>query len=80
MNMFNAGGAVKGLVYEDGVVQLEIKGCCTFGVYCSVRPTRCLLKDIVVDFEYESDSGLLSFAIDYLPKEGHGVHHVQIEL
>ncbi|MCH82450.1 putative galactinol-sucrose galactosyltransferase 6-like [Trifolium medium] len=52
VNMFNAGGAVKGPVYEDGVVR-------------------------VVDFEYESDSDLLSFGIDYLPEEGHGV---QIEL
>jgi raffinose synthase len=78
--MFNAGGAVKGLVYEDNVVRLEIKGCGKFGAYSSVRPTRCLLEDSVVDFEYESDSGLLSFAIDYLPLEGQGVHHVQIEL
>jgi raffinose synthase len=80
VNMFNAGGAVKGLVYEDNVVRLEIKGCGKFGAYSSVRPTRCLLEDSVVDFEYESDSGLLSFAIDYLPLEGQGVHHVQIEL
>ncbi|WJX90347.1 putative galactinol--sucrose galactosyltransferase 6 [Trifolium repens] len=80
VNMFNAGGAVKGLVYEDNVVRLEIKGCGKFGAYSSVRPTRCLLEDSVVDFEYESDSGLLSFAIDYLPLEGQGAHHVQIEL
>ncbi|WJX95861.1 galactinol--sucrose galactosyltransferase [Trifolium repens] len=80
VNMFNAGGAVKGLEYKDGVVCLDIKGCGKFGAYCSVRPTRCLLEDSVVDFEYESDSGLLSFAIDYLPEEGQGVHHVQIEL
>nr|XP_004508462.1 probable galactinol--sucrose galactosyltransferase 6 isoform X2 [Cicer arietinum] len=81
VNMFNAGGSVQGLVYEDGLVgvHLEIKGCGKFGAYCSVRPTRCLLEDSVVDFEYDNDSGLLSFAIDHLPKEGH-VHHVKIEL
>lgn len=80
VNMFNAGGAVEGLVYKDDAVRLEIKGCGKFGAYCSARPTRCLLEDSVVDFEYDNDSGLLSFAIDYLPQEGHNVHHVQIEL
>ncbi|CAI8610360.1 unnamed protein product [Vicia faba] len=81
VNMFNAGGAVERLVYEEGVVvRLEIKGCGKFGAYCSIRPTRCLLKENVIDFEYDNDSGLLTFAINYLPQEGHSVHHVQIEL
>ncbi|CAK8563451.1 unnamed protein product [Lathyrus sativus] len=80
VNMFNAGGAVERLVYDDGIVRFEIKGCGKFGAYCSIRPTRCLLKDNVVDFEYDNDSALLSFAIDYLPQDGHSVHQVQIEL
>lgn len=83
VNMFNAGGAVEGVVYEDGlvgVVRLEIRGCGKFGAYSSARPGRCLLGDSVVDFEYDNDSGLLSFAIDHLPREGHRVHHVQIEV
>ncbi|XP_061350769.1 probable galactinol--sucrose galactosyltransferase 6 isoform X2 [Gastrolobium bilobum] len=87
LNMFNGGGAIEGLVYEVkndgglvGVARLEIKGCGVFGAYSSARPTRCLLGTNVVDFKYDNDSGLLSFAIDHLPKEGHEVHLVEIEL
>ncbi|XP_057422323.1 probable galactinol--sucrose galactosyltransferase 6 isoform X2 [Lotus japonicus] len=90
VNMFNAGGAVEGLAYEAveggsegglvGRVRLEIKGCGKFGAYSSARPTRCLLGTDAVEFEYDSDSGLLSFVIDHLPREEEKVHHVQIEL
>lgn len=83
VKMFNAGGAVKKVVYEeqdDGLVCLEIKGCGLFGAYSSVRPTKCLLDNIVVDFEYDNESGLLGFVIEDLAEEGQGVHHVLIEL
>ncbi|KAK7330066.1 hypothetical protein VNO77_24251 [Canavalia gladiata] len=88
LNMFNAGGAIEGLVYtvngkEDGlvgVVRLEIKGCGKFGAYSSARPTRCLLGTSMVDFDYDTDSGLLSFHIDHLPREGHKVHLVEVQL
>ncbi|XP_027330439.1 probable galactinol--sucrose galactosyltransferase 6 isoform X2 [Abrus precatorius] len=88
VNMFNAGGAMEGLVYEVnekddelvGVVRLEMKGCGRFGAYSSARPTRCMLGTDAVDFEYDADSGLLSFLIDHLPREGDKVHTIEIEL
>ncbi|KAH1217070.1 putative galactinol--sucrose galactosyltransferase 6 [Glycine max] len=79
VNMFNAGGAVEGLVYEQGLVRVEVKGCGKFGAYSSAKPTRCMLgNNEVVDFDYDADSGLLIFNIDHLPQEGHRVHLVEL--
>lgn len=82
VNMFNGGGAIEGLVYEvvngEGLVRLEIKGCGKFGAYSSGRPSRCLLGNNEVDFDYDADSGFLTFNIDRLPLEGHRVHVVQL--
>ncbi|KAG4378831.1 hypothetical protein AAZX31_17G107900 [Glycine max] len=80
VNMFNAGAAVEGLVFEeDGLVRLEIKGCGKFGAYSSARPTKCLLGNHeLLDFDYDADSGLLTFNIDHLPQEGHWVHLVEL--
>jgi len=82
LNMFNAGGAVEGLVYEVGdsqvLVRVEMKGCGKFGAYSSARPTRCLLQNNEVDFDHDTDSGLLTFNIDHLPQEGHRVHVVEL--
>ncbi|XP_047172766.1 probable galactinol--sucrose galactosyltransferase 6 isoform X1 [Vigna umbellata] len=82
LNMFNAGGAVEGLVYEVGdsqsLVRMEMKGCGKFGAYSSARPTRCLLQNDEVDFNHDSHSGLLTFNIDHMPSEGHRVHVVEL--
>lgn len=78
VNMFNAGGAVEGLVYDEGLVRLEIKGCGKFGAYSSARPTRCLLGSDEVGFDYDSHSGFLTFNIDHLPREGHRVHLIEL--
>lgn len=87
IDMFNAGGAVEGLAYEVknhglvvAVVRMEFKGCGRFGAYSSARPRRCLLGTNEVDFEYDNDSGLVTFNIDHLPQEGHKVHLVEVEL
>ncbi|KAL1335081.1 probable galactinol--sucrose galactosyltransferase 6 [Arachis ipaensis] len=88
IEMFNAGGAIEELAYEVkggdgglvGVVRMEVKGCGKFGAYSSTRPKRCVLGTNAVDFEYDSDSGLVTFNIDHLPKEGQSTHHVVVEL
>ncbi|KAK7264888.1 hypothetical protein RJT34_32501 [Clitoria ternatea] len=80
LNMFNAGGAIEGLVYEVGSVRMEVKGCGKFGAYSSARPGRCLLGNNIVEFDYDGDSGLLSFDIVHLPREEDKVHLVEIEL
>lgn len=86
INMFNAGGAIEGLVYENksdelvGVVRMEVKGCGKFGAYSSAKPRRCLVGLSMVDFGYDSDSGLVTFSLDHMPEGGQNVHIVEVEL
>ncbi|XP_022987599.1 probable galactinol--sucrose galactosyltransferase 6 isoform X2 [Cucurbita maxima] len=95
IDMFNAGGAIDGLKYEVkvgselsenrsselvGIVHLEVKGCGRFGAYSSAKPRRCTVDSSEVEFGYESESGLVTFGIDKLPKGDLKVHDVKIEL
>lgn len=88
VDMYNAGGAIEGLRYEEngtnGLVRLEVKGCGRFGAYSSAKPRRCCVGCNVVDFDYNSSSGLVRLSLDHLPEEeeeeGQKVHVVEIEL
>ncbi|KAM2193418.1 hypothetical protein ACFX1R_027704 [Malus domestica] len=81
VEMYNAGGAIEGLGYEqNGVVRLEVKGCGKFGAYSSAKPKKCRIGSNVVDFEYDSSSGLVILRLDHLPEDGQKVHVVEIEL
>ncbi|OUZ99852.1 Glycosyl hydrolases 36 [Macleaya cordata] len=88
IKMFNAGGAIEGLRYQVengsseivGTVQMEVKGCGLFGVYSSAQPRRCTVGSAVVDFSYDSSSGLLTLNLEHLPEEGKKFHVVEIEL
>ncbi|XP_022987598.1 probable galactinol--sucrose galactosyltransferase 6 isoform X1 [Cucurbita maxima] len=63
-----------------GIVHLEVKGCGRFGAYSSAKPRRCTVDSSEVEFGYESESGLVTFGIDKLPKGDLKVHDVKIEL
>lgn len=68
--------------YSDalvGKVCIEVKGCGKFGVYSSAKPRKCIVDSNVVDFVYDSNSGLVGFNLDSLPEEGK-LHIVEIEL
>ncbi|XP_008242818.1 PREDICTED: probable galactinol--sucrose galactosyltransferase 6 isoform X2 [Prunus mume] len=87
VDMYNAGGAIEGLRYEEngtnGLVRLEVKGCGRFGAYSSAKPRRCCVGCNAVDFDYNSSSGLVRLSLDHLPEEeeeGQKVHVVKIEL
>ncbi|KAF7806428.1 putative galactinol--sucrose galactosyltransferase 6 [Senna tora] len=84
VEMFNAGGAIEGVVYESeelgGVVRMEVKGCGKLGAYSSARPRRCLVGSEVVDFGYDSESGLVCIRLGHMPNEGQNVHVVVVEL
>ncbi|XVE67883.1 hypothetical protein DITRI_Ditri09bG0023500 [Diplodiscus trichospermus] len=53
VNMLNAGGAIRSLVYLDSSVQIEVKGTGELVVYASVKPRACRINGKNVGFEYE---------------------------
>ncbi|KAG6407374.1 hypothetical protein SASPL_130363 [Salvia splendens] len=72
--MFNSGGAIKGLKYEAekaGSVEMEVRGCGTFGAYSSLRPKRIEVDAKEVEFEYDEASGFITFALEVPAKESY---------
>ncbi|XP_078430705.1 raffinose synthase family protein [Wolffia australiana] len=82
IDMFNAGGAVQGLLYDVPLqrVSMEIKGCGRLGAYSASRPTRCFLGSLAVDFSYDSSSGLLLIDLPAMPAGGKKLHRVVVDL
>ncbi|KAL7137741.1 hypothetical protein ABFS83_10G113100 [Erythranthe nasuta] len=83
VDMFNGGGAIQGLKYEEGengVVYLEVKGCGRFGAYSLTKPKKCTIGSSAVDFEYDLASGLLALNLEEMPLEHEKVHYIVIEL
>lgn len=62
------------------IVSMEVKGCGRFGAYSSAKPRKCTVGSSVVDFEYDSNSGLLTLKLNDMPREDQKVHIVEIEL
>ncbi|XP_071723613.1 probable galactinol--sucrose galactosyltransferase 6 [Rutidosis leptorrhynchoides] len=79
IDMFNSGGAIEGLKYEDEKVHVEVKGCGKFGAYSSAKPRRSVVGSAEVDFEYDLSSGLVIINLDSMPEEGKR-HVVEFEL
>ncbi|KAK6149463.1 hypothetical protein DH2020_016988 [Rehmannia glutinosa] len=66
VNMFNSGGAIKQVNYKSkktGNVDLRVVGCGIFGAYSSVRPKNIVIDDKDEDFDYEDNSGFLTFTL-----------------
>lgn len=78
IDMFNGGGALEGLKYEESTVYMEVKGCGRFGAYSSVKPSKCTVGSAAVEFEYEAGSGLLTFDLADMPVDK--FHCVEIQL
>lgn len=79
VGMYNSGGAIDGLSYEGSAVRMEVKGCGVFGAYSSVEPRRCVVDSRSVDFDYDLGSGMVTFDLGDLPKEGQ-LHDVKVDL
>ncbi|KAI3970256.1 hypothetical protein MKX01_023903 [Papaver californicum] len=84
IKMYNAGGAIEDLRYhvenDLGFVDMAMKGCGLFGVYSSVKPRRCTIASVDVDFSYDSSCGLVTLSFGRMPEEGKSVHVVRVEL
>ncbi|RRT82849.1 hypothetical protein B296_00003985 [Ensete ventricosum] len=62
------------------IICMEIKGCGRFGAYSSVRPRRCSLGSVDVEFAYDSSSGFLALHLEAMPKGDKRVHNVVVEV
>nr|XP_009769544.1 PREDICTED: probable galactinol--sucrose galactosyltransferase 6 [Nicotiana sylvestris] len=62
------------------VVSMEVKGCHRFGAYSSVKPRKCTVGRNMVDFAYDSDSGLLTLNLDGMPPVDQKVHLIEVEV
>lgn len=62
------------------VVSIEAKGCGRIGAYSSTRPRKCKVGSDVVEFEYDSASGLVALNLVEMPPEDQKVHKIEIEL
>lgn len=63
-----------------GKVSMEVKGCGKFGAYSSAKPRRCIVDSNVVEFQYDTNTGLVTFSLDKLPEEDKKIHFVDVEL
>ncbi|XP_012444097.1 probable galactinol--sucrose galactosyltransferase 1 isoform X3 [Gossypium raimondii] len=81
--MFNSGGAIKGLKYETenpvATVIMKVRGCGPFGAYSSTKLQRITVDSEEVEFEYEGESGLVTFALK-VPEEEQYLWNIVIEL
>ncbi|KAL7189781.1 hypothetical protein ACSBR1_039421 [Camellia fascicularis] len=76
-----AGERVENLSGElVAMVRMEVKGCGRFGAYSSVKPRKCTVGLSMVEFEYDSVSGLVTLSLDHMPEEDKKFHIVEVEL
>nr|CAB3469689.1 unnamed protein product [Digitaria exilis] len=61
-----------------GLVCMDVRGCGRFGAYSSVRPRRCTLGSVEMEFAYDSSSGLVTLQLEKMPKES--VHKIVVEV
>nr|XP_034590421.1 probable galactinol--sucrose galactosyltransferase 6 isoform X4 [Setaria viridis] len=61
-----------------GLVCMEVRGCGRFGAYSSVRPRKCMLGSVEMEFSYDSSSGLVTLQLQEMPREI--AHKIVVEL
>lgn len=85
INMFNSGGAIKELKYDQYeksttiTISFKVRGCGLFGAYSSIQPRRILVDSQEVEFEYQGESGLVTFALR-VPEEELYLWNIVIQL
>ena len=80
LDMFNTGGAVEHFEIHKGATasaSLRVRGSGRFGVYSSQKPVKCAVGDNETDFNYESETGLLTF---YIPVPVEDMYNWPIEI
>ncbi|KAL2535223.1 putative galactinol--sucrose galactosyltransferase 4 [Forsythia ovata] len=68
-NMFNSGGTIQGLVYNETSVDIEVKGGGNFLAYSSMSPKKCFLNGAEVGFNW-SENGKLGLYLPWIEESG----------
>lgn len=82
IKMFNSGGAIMELNYEEekvGNVGMKVRGCGVFGAYSSSRPKRILVDEKETEFGYKEGSGLITVTLR-IPEQEMYMWDVTIEV
>ncbi|KAK6120142.1 hypothetical protein DH2020_046048 [Rehmannia glutinosa] len=77
-NMFNSGGTIQGLLYDESIVKIEVKGEGNFLAYSSVSPKKTYLNGIEVAFEW-SENGKLGLNVPWFEECG-GISNMKFRL
>jgi raffinose synthase len=62
------------------VVSIQVKGCGRFGAYSSAKPRKCKIGSSLVDFAYDSATGLVTLDLADMPAEEQKVHLIEVEI
>ncbi|KAI3449379.1 hypothetical protein Pfo_006044 [Paulownia fortunei] len=68
-NLFNSGGTIQGLLYDESIVKIEVKGEGSFLAYSSVSPKKSYLNGAEVVFDW-SGNGKLGLNIPWYEECG----------
>jgi len=61
-----------------GLACMEVRGRGRFGAYASVRPRRCMVGSVEMEFSYDPSSRLVTLQLEEMP--GERVHKIVVEL
>ncbi|OMO64023.1 Aldolase-type TIM barrel [Corchorus capsularis] len=75
-NMFNSGGTIQELDYEEAAAKIKVKGGGNFLAYANGPPKSCLVNGAEVTFEWSND-GKLMLNVPWIEEAG-GISHVVI--
>lgn len=73
-NLFNAGGTIQGVVYDESIAKIEVKGEGNFLAYSSVKPKKSYVNGGEVGFKW-SENGKLGLNIPWYEECG-GISNV----
>ena len=57
-NLFNSGGTIQGLVYDESLAKIEVKGEGLFLAYSSIAPKKSYVNGAEVVFKWSGDAKL----------------------
>lgn len=77
-NMFNSGGTIQELDFEDLSAKLKIKGGGSLLAYSNKAPKKCIVNDDEVEFEWSNEHNKLVFTLPWIEENG-GVSKVIVQ-